>query len=216
MNKVLVAGMPPDVPGLLARRLAGATVEDQPSPRDAADALRRESWTLAVVDASWLEPALVDALARLRVAQAGLGVLVAVPGDADLADVLAEIGASRVYVHPLDRESLARDASERLGIGAAPAGGGGAQAAGLSAAVAGVWAKYRDQVLARVDVLEAAAIGLLEGRLDREGRREAEREAHKLAGSVGTFGFAEASRLSREAETMLAGPGDLPQGDALR
>ncbi|HST60022.1 MAG TPA: response regulator [Longimicrobium sp.] len=220
MNKVLVAGMPPDVPGLLARRLAGATVEDQPSPRDAADALRRESWTLAVVDASWLEPALVDALARLRVTQAGLGVLVAVPGDADLADVLAEIGASRVYVHPLDRESLARDAAERLGIGPAPAagggGGGGAQAGGLSAAVASVWAKYRDQVLGRVDVLEAAAIGLLEGRLDREGRREAEREAHKLAGSVGTFGFAEASRLSREAETMLAGPGDLSQGDALQ
>jgi diguanylate cyclase (GGDEF)-like protein len=216
MNKVLVAGMPPDVPGLLARRLAGATVEDQPSPRDAADALRRESWTLAVVDASWLEPALVDALARLRVAQAGLGVLVAVPGDADLAGVLAEIGASRVYVHPLDRESLARDAAERLGMDAAPAGPGGAQAGGLSAAVAGVWAKYRDQVLARVDVLEAAAMGLLEGRLDREGRRAAEREAHKLAGSVGTFGFAEASRLSREAETLLAGPGDLPQGDALR
>jgi diguanylate cyclase (GGDEF)-like protein len=214
MNKVLVAGLPPDVPGLLARRLPGAMVEDQPTPRDAADALRREAWTLAVVDAAWLEPPLVDALARLRVTQAGLAVLVAVPGDADLADVLREIGASRVYVHPLDRESLARDAAERLGIGAAPGSPGGA--GGLSAAVAGVWAKYRDQVLGRVDVLEAAAIGLLEGRLDREGRREAEREAHKLAGSVGTFGFAEASRLSREAETMLAGPHDLPQADALR
>lgn len=216
MNKVLVAGLPPDVPGLLARRLAGAMVEDQPSPRDAADALRREAWTMAVVDAAWLEPVLVEALARLRVAQAGLAVLVAAPGDAELADVLTEIGASRVYAHPLDRESLARDAAERLGIGAAPGGGGGAEAGGLSAAVAGVWAKYRDQVMGRVDVLEAAAIGLLEGRLDREGRRAAEREAHKLAGSVGTFGFAEASRLSREAETMLAGPNDLPQGDALR
>ncbi|HEX6909369.1 MAG TPA: response regulator [Longimicrobium sp.] len=218
MNKVLVAGLPPDVPGLLARRLAGAVVEDQPSPRDAADAARRESWTLAVVDAAWLEPPLVESLARLRVTQGGTVVLVAAAADQaqELAPVLAEIGAARVFHHPLDREALAREAAARLGIGApaAPAGGGGAP--GLSAAVAGVWARYRDQVLARVDVLESAALGLLEGRLDRDARREAEREAHKLAGSVGTFGFAEASRLSREAETMLAGPNPPGQADALR
>jgi diguanylate cyclase (GGDEF)-like protein len=215
MKKVLVAGLPPDVPGLLARRLPGAMVEDQPSPRDAADAVRREPWTLAVVDAAWLEPPLVESLARLRVSQAGLVVLVAAAGDpAELVPVLAEIGAARVFPHPLDREALAREAAARLGIGAAqPAAGA---AAGLGAAVAGVWAKYRDQVLARVDVLESAALGLLEGRLDRDARREAEREAHKLAGSVGTFGFAEASRLSREAETMLAGPNPPAQADALR
>jgi diguanylate cyclase (GGDEF)-like protein len=216
MNKVLVAGLPPDVPGLLARRLPGAVVEDQPSPRDAADALRREAWTLAAVDAGWLEPPLVEALARLRVTQSGLAVLVTAPGDGDLAAVLTEIGASRVFAHPLDREALAREAMQRLGIAApgVPAPGGGA--GGLSAAVAGVWARYRDQVLGRVDVLESAAMGLLESRLDREGRRAAEREAHKLAGSVGTFGFAEASRLSREAETLLGGVNDPGQADALR
>lgn len=214
MKKVLVAGLPPDVPGLLARRLAGAMVEDQPTPRDAADALRRESWTLAAVDAAWLEPPLVEALARLRVSQSGLVVLVTAPGDGDeaLAATLQEIGVARVYPHPLDRETLVRDAAERLGIGGAPR----AAADGLSAAVAGVWAKYRDQVMGRVDVLEAAALGLLEGRLDREGRRAAEREAHKLAGSVGTFGFAEASRLSREAEVMLGAATDPGQADALR
>ncbi|HVH13126.1 MAG TPA: diguanylate cyclase [Longimicrobium sp.] len=214
MNKVLIAGLPPDVGGLLARRLDGAMVEDQPSPAEAAGALRRESWTMAVVDASWLEPLVVQALAGLRVAEAGVIVFITASeeADGDLAPVLEEIGAARVFPHPLDREALARGAAERLGIGApAPAGAGA-----LSAAVAGVWAKYRDQVMARVDVLESAAIGLLEGRLDREGRRAAEREAHKLAGSVGTFGFAEASRLSREAETLLGGPADLPQAEALR
>ncbi|HEX6039649.1 response regulator [Longimicrobium sp.] len=221
MNKVLVAGLPPDVPGLLARRLAGAMVEDQPSPRDAADALRREPWTLAAVDASWLEEddALVEAFARLRVTMAGLVVLVTATSEQALAlgDTFREAGVARVFHHPLDREALVREAMERLGLGApAPAAGGGAAAAGLNAAVASVWAKYRDQVMARVDVLESAALGLLEGRLDREARREAEREAHKLAGSVGTFGFAEASRLSREAETMLGGPNAPGQADALR
>ena len=219
MNKVLAAGLPPDVPGWLARRLPGAVVEDQPSPAEAAGALRRERWSLVAVDAAWLEPALVQALAALRVRGGGPAVLVcASPERPDAEAVLAEVGAARVFPYPLDREALAREAVERMGAGggAPAAGGAAAGTAGLSAAVTAVWLKYRDQVMARVDVLENAALGLLEGRLDRDARREAEREAHKLAGSVGTFGFAEASRLSREAETMLSGPTPLGQADALQ
>ncbi|HWK89716.1 MAG TPA: response regulator [Longimicrobium sp.] len=86
----------------------------------------------------------------------------------------------------------------------------------LDGAVAGIWARFREPVLARVDRLEQAAIAVLERRLDDEARRAAEREAHKLAGSVGTFGFAEGSRLAREAEQLLAGPGALGQAEALR
>jgi diguanylate cyclase (GGDEF)-like protein len=85
----------------------------------------------------------------------------------------------------------------------------------MADAVAGVWARYRDTILARVDRLDAAAIALLEGRLDDDARRDAEREAHRLAGSVGTFGFAEGSRLAREAEVLLASP-RRAQADALR
>lgn len=213
MKNVLVGGLPPDVPGWLARRLAGATVEDQPSPRDMADALRGGGWALAVLDAVWLTAEVADALEVARAGGDAPPLLLT--ATAEERGALDGAGAARVFVHPLDREALVREAAERLGIGAAPAAAGGGASA-LSSAVAGVWAKYRDQVLARVDVLEAAALGLLEGRLDRDGRREAEREAHKLAGSVGTFGFAEGSRLAREAETLLAGPAAPGQAEALR
>ncbi|HEY0017046.1 MAG TPA: response regulator [Longimicrobium sp.] len=221
MKNVLVGGLPPDVPGWLARRLPGATVEDQPSPAAAAEALRRGGWALVVVDASWLEPELEEALRALHRAPDAPPLLLTAPVDRDGTDAVAFDGIrpARVFAHPLDREALVREAADRLSRGG-PAGegsgGGGGQAAALSSAVAGVWARYRGQVLARVDVLEAAAMGVLEGRLDREGRREAEREAHKLAGSVGTFGFAEGSRLSREAEALLAGPTALGQAEALR
>jgi len=47
-------------------------------------------------------------------------------------------------------------------------------------------------------------------------RRQAEREAHKLAGSVGTFGFAEASRLAREMEQMFQEETALEAPQALR
>ncbi|HEX2210274.1 MAG TPA: hypothetical protein VHG93_21535, partial [Longimicrobium sp.] len=66
VRNVLVAGLPPDVAGWLARRLPGITVEDQPSPADAADALRTGDWALAVLDASWLDPAVVQALEAAR------------------------------------------------------------------------------------------------------------------------------------------------------
>jgi diguanylate cyclase (GGDEF)-like protein len=219
MKSVLVAGLPPDVPGWLARRLPGVTVEDQPTPQAAADALRAGDWALVVMDASWLEPAVVQALEESRGNGSAPPVVLSAPSDRRGGEA-PPVEVVRVFVQPLDREALVRDAAERLGIGGdgnvAPTrlatGGPG----GLTSAVAAVWLKYRDQVLARVDVLESAALGLLEGRLDRDDRRAAEREAHKLAGSVGTFGFAEGSRLAREAETMLAGPTPPGQAEALR
>ncbi|HEX2189635.1 MAG TPA: response regulator, partial [Longimicrobiaceae bacterium] len=53
-----------------------------------------------------------------------------------------------------------------------------------------------------------------------QARRAAEREAHKLAGAVGSFGFAEGSRLAREAEELLGaaappGPEEAPRLAAL-
>jgi diguanylate cyclase (GGDEF)-like protein len=217
-KNVLVAGLPPDVPGWLARRLAGAAVEDQPSPRAAADALRHGEWALAVIDAGWMEPEVQGALAARRAAGTAPPVLLSAPVDrrGEEAPPPGAAEAARVFPHPLDREALVREAAERLGIDGAAPGGGAAGTGGLPAAVGAVWLKYRDQVLGRVDALEGAAIALLEGRLEREERREAEREAHKLAGSAGTFGFGEASRLAREAETILAGPTPPGQAEALR
>src|ERR1700752_4596753 len=70
-------------------------------------------------------------------------------------------------------------------------------------AVAKIWERFKGTTFNRLAVLEQAVMALLEGTLSDEVRRQAEREAHKLAGSVGTFGFAEGSRLARAVEQML-------------
>lgn len=79
------------------------------------------------------------------------------------------------------------------------------------AGLATVWEHFRDATLKRVDVIEDAAIALLEGRLSPENRRQAEREAGKLAGSAGTFGFPRSSQIAREIEKKLSSesPGQL-------
>lgn len=84
------------------------------------------------------------------------------------------------------------------------------------AALAALWEKFRDGTFRRVAVLDDAVLALREGRMDDELRRAAEREAHKLSGAAGTFGFAEATRLAREAEQMLEGTDPLAPPQVLR
>jgi HPt (histidine-containing phosphotransfer) domain-containing protein len=78
-----------------------------------------------------------------------------------------------------------------------------------------VWARRRDDVLARVDAIDRA---LVNGRDDlalEEGRRQ----AHMLAGSAGTFGFPAASQIARELEHTLqaaVAPDDAQRAQAER
>lgn len=85
---------------------------------------------------------------------------------------------------------------------------GTAEAGSVDAAVAGVWARMRDTIVARVDVVDDGVAALLERRLDEATRAEAQQAAHKLAGSAGTFSFHEASRLARCLEHRFAGEPD--------
>lgn len=79
--------------------------------------------------------------------------------------------------------------------------------ADVSSAIQILWLEVRDAVLARVDVLDQAVESLQGGSLEIALRRSAEREAHKLAGLVGTFGFARGSELASEVEhVFLGGP----------
>ncbi|QYO67904.1 response regulator [Leptolyngbya sp. 7M] len=71
------------------------------------------------------------------------------------------------------------------------------------AAIAIVWQKYQPRVNEQVDGLEQAVTALQNQTLNPELRQQAEHEAHSLAGSLGTFGFAQASQLARMLEQQL-------------
>ena len=80
----------------------------------------------------------------------------------------------------------------------------------MAAAVAAAWEEARPRIMGRVAALEAAAAAVRDGGLDTEMRRSAEAEAHKLAGSLGMFGFPLGSELAHEIETRLDGDGPIP------
>ncbi|MEA5594053.1 response regulator [Rivularia sp. UHCC 0363] len=71
-------------------------------------------------------------------------------------------------------------------------------------AIAGVWEKYKGRVSEQVNVLFQAAQALQNGQsLTNELHSQAAAEAHTLAGSLGTFGFANGSKLARKIENLL-------------
>ncbi|WP_448269546.1 response regulator [Nostoc sp. DSM 114159] len=63
--------------------------------------------------------------------------------------------------------------------------------------------RFRNSFVGQVAVLEQAKTALLAGNLNKDLQQNALREAHKLAGSMGSFGYPEGSRLARKIEHLL-------------
>ena len=73
------------------------------------------------------------------------------------------------------------------------------------AAVAGIWHKFKGRVAEQISVLEQASVALSTNTLASELLESARKEAHTLAGSLGTFGLAQGSKLAKEIENLLKG-----------
>ena len=68
--------------------------------------------------------------------------------------------------------------------------------------IAALWQRNQPQVLERLALLDQVATEPLTPQL----RQDAIATAHKLAGSLGMFGFHEGTRLAREIELLLESP----------
>lgn len=80
----------------------------------------------------------------------------------------------------------------------------------MTALIARVWLSSQAALRERLDAIDAAGAALLAGSLDDERRAAARVGAHKLRGSLGTFGLPEGSELAAELEDMLRAPGAPP------
>lgn len=73
-------------------------------------------------------------------------------------------------------------------------------------ALRSVWERQQNRVGERIDTIEQAVAALADSHLDTDLRHDAERAAHMLAGSVGMFGFIDASEAAHELESKLTHP----------
>jgi HPt (histidine-containing phosphotransfer) domain-containing protein len=79
----------------------------------------------------------------------------------------------------------------------------------MAEAMARLWAKFLPDIEQRVAVVEAAAQAAAAGTLSEADREAAHAAAHKLAGSLGTFGLQRGTELAREAELAFTGTAEL-------
>lgn len=73
----------------------------------------------------------------------------------------------------------------------------------LPSALADIWRRHKPKYIAHVTVLEQYITALLAGTATEKLGQQAEASAHVLIGSLASFGFIEASRLSREIEQIF-------------
>ncbi|MBF2022081.1 MAG: response regulator [Hydrococcus sp. C42_A2020_068] len=69
--------------------------------------------------------------------------------------------------------------------------------------IAEVWKRFQSRIYEQVEVIEQVATVLLARSHDRQLQEQAEREAHTLAGALGTFGLSKGSKLARKIEQLL-------------
>lgn len=84
-----------------------------------------------------------------------------------------------------------------------------ASASDLDETLAQIWARSRSAIEEQLGSVEYAIECLSSGKLGHETRADAEREAHKLAGAVGAFGYGRAAEVAREIEQLLNGSGKI-------
>lgn len=70
-------------------------------------------------------------------------------------------------------------------------------------AMAGVWDKFKHKIGDRVENIVRSIPAFIDKNAQEELRQQIESEAHKLAGTLGIFGFGEASQIAREIEKIL-------------
>jgi len=82
--------------------------------------------------------------------------------------------------------------------------------------ISAIWEKFRHSYGDRLSIVQEVVKALKQGRLTQEQQHQAEREAHTLIGSLGSFGLEEASFFCREIHTILQQQNPLGQAEATK
>ncbi|MBP0020622.1 MAG: response regulator [Cyanobacteria bacterium SBLK] len=83
-------------------------------------------------------------------------------------------------------------------------------------AVARVWEQFRGSFLERIETIETAIAALSTKTLDATLREKAEKQAHKLIGSLGMYGLSQGSDWARELELAFIEIGNAPEKTVTR
>jgi diguanylate cyclase (GGDEF)-like protein len=203
-------GLPVDAAGWLVDALPGIVVDEAPGAEMALELLGSRSYRTVVLNYPLAGPRGNELLAVLTAIRGAARPRLVCLIESDIEPekarrLVSDHGAVQLLVHPLEPDEFVRQIAGVSGLESDDRRVASAESAQRTqVAVAGLWVRFESAIRARVQTIEAAAIALRDAALEPELQQLAEREAHKLAGSLGTFGLSLGTRLAREAEGILA------------
>lgn len=176
--------------------------------QETLDQLVAETADLLVLESRLEEPPAPDVLQRARSLPAGanLRVIYLQEGPSFQQAVLTNLKRGQLMVYPLDLQELVREVALalHLDVPAPTARPEPAEvAASADASLLRAWERFHTTNLERLHVLEQAVVCMARGQLVEEHAQRASSEAHRLVGSLGTFGLTRGATLARELEHGL-------------
>lgn len=213
MRKLLTVGLHIRHKARLHGRLKDVDFRNAHDRTEAFTILESESMDLLVVDESLEEATLfLEQVKRL-----GIPTIFCAESQKSttyLRSLVVDLGVSVVLVKPIDPDELVRRAGELLLANRTKDQEADPTLGEMRQRLAMMWAKFAPANRERVEWLKGKVLDLFDGAtLSEADRREMEREAHKLVGSLGTFGFPRASIVAREVEVHISPTKGLPMLD---
>lgn len=214
MRKLLTIGLHIRHKARLHGRLKDVEFRSANDQAEALAIMESEQMDMLVVD-----EALEDSTAFLeKVKHMGIPTIFCAESQkstAFLRSLVVDLGVSVVLVKPIDPDELVRRSGELLLASRTKEQEADPVLAEMTQRLAMMWAKFAPANKERVEWLKTKVLDIFDGEEpDEAGRREMEREAHKLVGALGTFGFPRASVVAREIETHVSPTKGRPQLDA--
>jgi len=222
---LLIAGLPLDMERCLVQRFegrAGFVVRTARSGEETLVQLAQDDYALLILDDGLKQPPAEEVLARSRhemgfrkmktiycLEPARLATL-----SRDFAKHLQS--GDQMLFHPLRQEKLIQEVLWTLGPQPSLETQEAADEDELSELSEEVWSQFQGRIFEQVTTIEEAGCALLDGSLTSEQCEKAQREAHKLAGSLGSLGFEKGTQLAREIEQILLAGSAIGKAECLR
>jgi diguanylate cyclase (GGDEF)-like protein len=196
--KLLVAGLPAEIVREIGLRIRGAAVSEFENTQQMGRAASQGdadlvilSDTLPTADSIYVARRARDASDNVRIAYC----ISMAQAEAAL-QALKEIPVDRFFFSPVDIEEMLRELARMCKGEVLPPQV--THSDNIAAAVTEAWDRARGPTFKKIDILDDAAIALLDNSLSADLKKTAEVESRSLADLVMRFGFQRASVIARE------------------
>lgn len=226
--QIIAAGVSEELAFWLQERLSVVSIQIPSSSEAILEELDRGNWSLLILDGSACDRNLAKVLegAYSRLKQGQQSVIYCL--EKHLDGYLPRKLVGQIFFHPLTWEELASAVAETLGLSLPPLQEikdksetkeprkiSAIANDSLQISVRAIWEQFKPKNFRRLQVIDQFVNDLIAGICRDELRQEATREAHKLAGSLGTFGFSEGSCIALKIEELLMTEAPLDNSSAL-